>query len=182
MVDRNFHPDDSQIEREQFAYEVLLNKFDVMLKRRAAAGHANRGLVIHDRRVVAERDIQSWTSEWRKAAGNIGQLMNLADVPLFADSRATRLLQIADIVSYALFRRYAPGAPGRAFMKLWPLFHAEDGAVHGLVHYTPSFGQATCDCEACRGRLIEAGQARFVQPAKRESRLRRRTRGRRTTE
>lgn len=155
-----------------------MNKFDAMLKRRAVHGHTNRGLVIHDRRVVAERDIQSWTSEWRKAAGNIGQLMNLADVPLFADSRATRLLQVADVVSYALFRRYAPGAPGKStFMTLWPLFHAEDGAVHGLVHYTPSFGQAACDCEACRGRLLEAGQARFVQPSKRAGRFRRRTRG-----
>jgi hypothetical protein len=162
VVDRNFRPHDSQVERERFAYEVLLNKFDVMLKRRALAGYTNRGLVIHDRRVVAERDIQSWTSEWRKAAGNVGQLMNLADVPLFADSRATRLLQVADVVSYALFRRYAPGTPAvPAFMKLWPLFHAEDGAVHGLVHYTPSFGQAACDCEACRGRLFEAGQSAF---------------------
>ena len=97
-----FTPDWSVFERERFAYEVLPNKFDVMLKRiRSRSESHDRGLVIHDRRVVAERDIQDWTREWQKAAGSIGQLRNLADVPLFADSRASRLIQAADLVSYA---------------------------------------------------------------------------------
>ncbi|WP_328527618.1 DUF3800 domain-containing protein [Nocardioides sp. NBC_00368] len=174
VVDRNFHSGESQLQRERFAYEVLLNKFDVMLKRRTRDGFPNRGLVIHDRRVVAETDIQTWTSEWRKAAGTIGQLMNLADVPLFADSRATRLLQVADLVSYAIFRRYSPDVVKELnFDKVWPLFHAEDGHVHGLVHYTPSFGQATCNCEPCRGRLLEEGQAAHIRPARGRSRRRR---------
>lgn len=176
VVDKNFRPDWNQVERERFAYEVLLNKFDVMLKTvRVQRGLPNRGLVIHDRRVVAERDIQSWTSEWRKAAGNVGQLMNLADVPLFADSRATRLLQVADLVSYSLYRRYNPEIKEEpSFATIWPRFHAEDGAVHGCVHYSPSFGQGACTCEPCSGRL-EAEIAHFVKPAK-SSRRRRRTR------
>ncbi|HET8640519.1 MAG TPA: hypothetical protein VFM37_01205 [Pseudonocardiaceae bacterium] len=75
VVERLFRKDWSDVERERFAYEVLLNKFDVMLKRRRVRkGLPNRGLVIHDRRVVAERDIQQWASEWRVAAGRIGQL------------------------------------------------------------------------------------------------------------
>ena len=94
VLDLHFHSAWSTIERERFAYEVMLNKFDVMLKRlRQDARTMNRGLVIHDRRVVAERDIQEWTREWQKAAGTIGQLRNMADVPLFADSRASRLIQ-----------------------------------------------------------------------------------------
>jgi hypothetical protein len=53
----------NQVEKEQFAYEVLLNKFDVMLKNlRTRQELPNQGLVIHDRRVIAEREIQSWTS------------------------------------------------------------------------------------------------------------------------
>lgn len=177
VIDRNFHPSDSQLQREQFAYEVLLNKFDVMLKRREQDGHPNRGLVIHDRRVVAERDIQSWTSEWRKSAGDVGQLKNLADVPLFADSRATRLIQVADIVAYALWRRYAPDVTNEPnFAKLWPRFHTEDGHVHGLVHYTPSFGQASCECEACQGRLLESAQSKFVRNTTSTPRRRQRTR------
>lgn len=114
----------------------------------------NRGLVIHDRRVVAEHDIQAWTAGWRESAGNVGQLRNLADVPLFADSRATRLLQVADLVSYAVFRRYAPASDASYFTTLLPKFHADDGQLHGCVHYTPSFGQGACECEPCARRLI----------------------------
>ncbi|WP_457202285.1 DUF3800 domain-containing protein [Nocardioides sp. HB32] len=177
VVDRNFRADWSQIEKERFAYEVLLNKFDMLLKTlRVKKGLPNRGLVIHDRRVVAERDIQSWTSEWRAAAGNIGQLMNLADVPLFADSRATRLLQVADLVSYALYRRYNPTIPKEPnFATIWPRFHKEKTHVHGCVHYSPSFGQGSCACEPCTGRL-EADTAQFIQASTRPKRTRMRTR------
>jgi len=178
VLDAKFHTSWSQIERERFAYEVLLNKFDVMLKTvRVQKSLPNRGLVIHDRRVVAERDIQSWTSEWRAAAGKVGQLRNLADVPLFADSRATRLLQVADLVSYSLYRRYRPGNAGEAsFATIWPRFHTEKGFAHGCVHYSPSFGQGSCECEPCAARL-ELESVQMVGSAPEQpKRVRRRTR------
>lgn len=167
-VERRFHADWSQIERERFAYEVLLGKFDVMLKTlRTAKGRPNRGLVIHDRRVVAEQDIQSWTSAWRSTAERIGQLRNLADVPLFSDSRATRLLQAADIISYAVFRRYASHDAATGFSMIWPKFHSEKGITHGCVHYTPSFGQGDCECEPCQQRLLAEATRTAKAPRKR---------------
>lgn len=168
VVERAFHQNWSELERERFAYEVLLAKFDVMLKTlRVQKNRPNRGLVIHDRRVVAERDIQAWTAGWRVAAERIGQLRNLADVPLFADSRATRLLQVADLISYAVFRRYNPQSKdARYFDKVWPLFHSESGVVHGCVHYTPSYGKGSCDCQPCEHRLLAeaARSARVRRP------------------
>lgn len=66
VLDARFRGDQPQVDRERFAYEVLLNKFDIMLKKtREDHGLSNRGLVIHDRRVVAEQDIQSWVMGWR---------------------------------------------------------------------------------------------------------------------
>lgn len=154
IIDTNFHSEWTVFERERFAYEVLLNKFDVMLKRiRSKTSYDNRGLVIHDRRVVAERDIQDWTREWQKAAGSVGQLRNLADVPLFADSRATRLVQAADLVSYALYRHYDPGRQGIDYIeKIWEAFDSDGGNLHGAVHFTPSFVGGTCACRPCSGR------------------------------
>jgi hypothetical protein len=156
VLDLHFHSTLSAVDRERFAYEVLLNKFDVMLKRqRKGANAGNRGLVIHDRRVVAERDIQEWTREWQKAAGTVGQLRNMADVPLFADSRASRLIQAADLVSYALYRHYDPGLRNRDYVRrLWHAFDAVDGALHGCVHFTPSFGSGSCQCVPCQNRLL----------------------------
>ncbi len=155
-VERNFHPDWSPFERERWAYEVLLGKFDVMLKTlRNQKQLPNRGLVIHDRRVVAERDIQSWVAQWRETAERIGQLQNLADVPLFGDSRATRLLQMADLVSYAVFRNYnTQSSSDIEFNKIWPAFHTEGTTTHGCVHFTPSFGQGSCPCVPCTQRLL----------------------------
>jgi hypothetical protein len=154
VLDRRFHSDWSVFERERFAYEVLLNKFDVMLKKtRLRAGREDRGLVIHDRRVVAERDIQDWTREWQKAAGSVGQLRNLADVPLFADSRASRLIQAADLVSYSLYRHYDPNRSSFDYVEdIWERFDSEGDVLHGCVHFTPSFAAGGCICRPCSGR------------------------------
>jgi uncharacterized protein DUF3800 len=162
VIDRRFHSEWTVFERERFAYEVMLNKFDVMLKRiRSHTSLDNRGLVIHDRRVVAERDIQEWTREWQRAAGTIGQLRNLADVPLFADSRATRLVQAADLVSYALYRHYDPAPPRVDYAeKIWEVFDSDGEALHGAVHFTPSFVGGNCNCLPCAGRRAVLTAAR----------------------
>ncbi|WAB84079.1 DUF3800 domain-containing protein [Microcella daejeonensis] len=164
-VEKDFHSDWSPIERERWAYEVLLGKFDVMLKTlRNNRNLPNRGLVIHDRRVVAERDIQTWTAQWRVTAERIGQLRNLADVPLFSDSRATRLLQLADIVSYAVFRNYNQQSPSdREFQKIWQGFHSENSVTHGCVHFTPSYGQGACSCAPCSERLLAESSKKHVK-------------------
>lgn len=155
VLDRQFRQGYTVTQREQFAYEVLLNKFDMMVGRHRQAEAINYGLVIHDKRVVAERDIQEWTREWRKAAGAIGQIRNLADVPLFADSKATRLIQAADLVSYAIWRHYLPGETDLPYMdRLWGGFDRKEGSLHGIVHYSPSYGAGSCPCRPCRERLI----------------------------
>ncbi len=165
VIDAKFRSNESQVTREQFAYEVLLNKFDVMLKPFRSSTNPQHGLVIHDRRIVAERDIQGWTAEWRLAAGRVGQLRNLADVPVFADSRASRLLQVADLVSYALFRAYMPETPdGRYFDVIWDKFNRVGETVHGCVHYTPSFGAGICECLPCQSRLPTATPPLFSRP------------------
>jgi hypothetical protein len=153
VIDRRFRSGLPPIHRERFAYEVLLTKFDVILKRTRRNVDSTRGLVIHDRRIVAERDIQEWTRQWQRAAGTLPQLRNLADVPLFADSRASRLLQAADLVSYALYRHYDPSRKGVDYVEaLWPRFDSVDDVMHGCVHYTPSFGSQSCHCLPCVSR------------------------------
>ena len=97
----------------------------------------------------------------KKPSGKPGQAP-LADVPLFGDSRATRLLQAADLVSYAVFRRYNRQSPSSAeFDTLWSAFHREDGVVHGAVHYTPSFGNGVFDCSPCEQRLLAEAAKRI---------------------
>ncbi|MCY3953067.1 MAG: DUF3800 domain-containing protein, partial [bacterium] len=91
------------------AFELVTKKFDDFVDRMSRGGQQQRGLIVHDRSSV-EGTLQQWTNQWRVASSSLGQLRNLVDVPLFADSRATRALQAADLVAYALFRYYSrPG-------------------------------------------------------------------------
>jgi len=144
--------DGSYRDREQRAYEEVLHKFDEMLNRRArSSGEHERGIVIHDRRVI-EGDVQEWTQSWREVAGRIGKLTHIADVPFFADSRASRLIQAADFISWGLYRYYGTAHDDRYAKQLWARFDSDGGAMHGLIHVHPGFRGGTCMCPACASR------------------------------
>jgi len=161
VVDRDKVP--IRREREKLAYELVLNKFDAMLGRINRAGlPPQSGLVVHDQKVVhggrriwtAERAIQEWTRDWREVAGRVGRLRNFADVPLFADSKATRLIQAADVVSYALWRAYGPRPPKPQYLnRVLRRFDAEGGVMHGLIHVSRAFATGSCPCPPCQNRL-----------------------------
>ncbi len=145
--------DSSYKDREQRAYEEVLHRFDELLTRQGyASGVHERGLVIHDRRVI-ERDVQTWTQTWRQVAGRIGKLTHFTDVPLFADSKASRIIQAADFVSWGLWRYYGPSGDESWVKPLWNRFDCADGVMHGLVHVAPGYREGTCQCPPCRSRI-----------------------------
>jgi hypothetical protein len=146
--------DGSYRDRWPRAYEEVLHRFDEMLTRQAPQGIKihQRGIAIHDNHVL-ERDVQSWVAEWRHAAGRIGVLTHLSDVPLFADSQASRLIQAADFVCWALWRYYSQPTPDEQWIKqLWAGFDHADGKMHGLVHVNPAFARGGCRCPPCASR------------------------------
>jgi Protein of unknown function (DUF3800) len=147
-------------DREQRAYEEVLHKFDEMLERQAhASGQHEGGIVIHDRRVLEERTVQAWTQSWREVAGRIGKLTHIVDVPFFADSRASRLIQAADFVAWGLFRYYGPAQDERWTKGLWDRFDSVGPAMHGLIHVHPRFRAGTCRCPACGSRVRASSTA-----------------------
>ncbi len=138
--------------RKLRAYELVTKKFDDFVYRISSRGLQQRGLIIHDHSGI-EGTLQNWTTQWREASSSLGQLRNLAEVPLFADSRATRALRAADLVAYALFRYYSrPGGTRdeRYMRHLWRQFDAEDGRMHGLIHDCSYHYR--CRCPACASR------------------------------
>lgn len=144
--------DGSYSDREERAYEEVLHKFDEMLTRHGhEAGTHERGIVIHDRRVI-EDDVQAWTRSWREVAGRIGKLTHIVDVPFFADSRASRLIQAADFVAWGLFRYYGPAQDEKWIKDLWASFDAVGTAMHGLIHVHPHFKARSCVCPPCASR------------------------------
>jgi hypothetical protein len=138
-------PDDPM----EFAFEQIANRFDRMLGRMYKLGDTQRGLVILDKSSY-EESMQKLTREFRTTGHRWGNLHNFADVPLFVDSTATRMIQYADMVAYAVRRYYEKGEP-TYFDIIKGKFDAEGGVIHGLVHYTPA--GSPCNCVACRQRV-----------------------------
>ena len=66
-----------------------------------------RGLMIFDQS-KHEKTVQALMAQYRTTGASFGRIKRLAEVPLFTDSKITRMLQLADFVAYAIFRYYEP--------------------------------------------------------------------------
>lgn len=87
-------------------FQQLISRFDHFLAREHTHfGNTHRGLVIFDK-TSKERPIQALARDFKTIGHDWGTLRNMAEVPAFIDSQATRLIQLADLVAYALFRKY----------------------------------------------------------------------------
>jgi len=132
------------------AFEELCNRFDLFLKRLHAQGNTQRGLIIFDETRYESR-LQTLLAEYRGTGTRFGRVYNFADIPFFTDSKSTRLLQLPDLVAYAVFRRYERS-------NTWLLdqiinnFDSDGGIIHGLVHLTAN--RSACTCPACLTRRL----------------------------
>ena len=129
----------------EIAFEDLCSRFDRYLQRLRAGGDTQRGLVILDK-TTYETTLQRMSVEFRTLGTRWGVIRHLADTPFFVDSRASRVIQLADHVAHAVFRRYEVGDT-QYFDRIAHKFDAEDGIVHGLAHKEP--GNPRCMCIAC---------------------------------
>ena len=145
------HRHGKQSGRDETVYNHVLAKFSDMLATRSTADTPQRGVVIHDERHDHEKVLQAQVSrDWRTASP---KFKNLAEVPLFADSKASRLLQAADLVCYALYRHYSNTPPDSAWVApLWDLAYQTGNEMTGLIHLTPDFRTGICTCPPCASR------------------------------
>lgn len=137
----------------EFAFEDLCSRFDRYLTRLHRSGDRHRGQIVLDKS-TRETSLQRLTKEFRRIGTQWGAIRHLADVPFFVDSSASRLVQAADHVAHAVFRRYNAGDT-QYFDLVAPKFDFADGVVHGLAHKTRP-GE-TCLCPACLSRTVRQG-------------------------
>lgn len=143
VVHRSAVSPDDPMER---AFEQVCNRFDKFLGRLHRRANTQRGLIILDRSTY-ETSLQGLARDFRTVGHRWGQLYNLADVPLFVDSRATRMVQYADMIAYAT-RRYFEQGDSSYFDIIAGRFDSEGGIVHGLIHLKPAM--ESCNCFCCR--------------------------------
>jgi hypothetical protein len=115
-----------------FCFEHLAMRFDAFLARRHAKhGDAQRGMMLFDESSTEQR-LQTLAREFKYKGHTWGKTRNYAEVPVFLDSRATRLIQLADLVAYALFRHFEHG-DSQYFDIIKDRFDTEGGVEHGLI-------------------------------------------------
>ena len=113
-----------------YTFEHLTSRFDHFLVRLFRGGDKQRGLILFDKS-VHEKSLQSLARDFRTVGNSWGVLRNLSEVPVFLDSKASRLVQLADLVAYALFRKWEKN-DSRFFDVIRDRFDNEGGVQHGL--------------------------------------------------
>ena len=86
-------------ESMEYAFEQVSSRFDMFLGRLHRNNDTQRGLIVLDDSSY-ETSLQSLAREFRTQGHRWGKLHNLSDVPLFVNSKATRMIQFADLIAY----------------------------------------------------------------------------------
>lgn len=115
----------------EYAFEQLASRFDQYLRRLYLKhGDPQRGLILFDRSTT-ERRIQTLARDFKHEGHTWGKTKNYAEVPVFMDSKASRLIQLADLVAHSLYRFQAYN-DNTFFKVIDRCFDSEGGAEHGL--------------------------------------------------
>lgn len=129
----------------ELAFENLCSRFDLFISR---IYHENNerhaGLIILDES-SHETSLQQLAINFRKVGTKWRVTKNLQEVPLFVDSRASRSIQLADHIAYAVFRRYE-AKDLNYYDVIESCFDADEERIHGLIHKTSSL---SCTCPSC---------------------------------
>lgn len=144
-------PSDNPVEKAFYELcghiDAFINRTNLSLDKK----EKNRGLMILDSSRY-KGHLDQLLLEYKKRGGTkFGRIYNIADAPTFADSKTTRLLQAADLVSYAIFRRYQRGDT-TLLDRLISRFDSDDGIIHGLMHQISRWRE--CTCPACLSRRL----------------------------
>jgi len=89
-----------------------------------------RGLILFDKSSTEAR-IQTLARDFKYSGHQYGKTRNYAEVPVFLDSKASRLIQLADLIAYAIFRNFEFNDP-QFYEIIQNCFDSEGGVIHGI--------------------------------------------------
>jgi hypothetical protein len=134
----------------ELAFEDLCSRFNLYLQRIQSEEQKQRGLIILDNSSY-ETSLQKLAGDFRSLGTRWGVIRTMADTPMFLDSKASRVIQVADHIAYAGFRRYESG--DTSFLDIISAkFDQHEGKIHGLVHKQTN--NPNCMCPACLSRRV----------------------------
>lgn len=144
----HFDPSKSKQSIDEQAFEQIVSRFEQFLVKTDHSDENqsdNYGLLVHDNnQTVAKKH----TAQMRKFLidGTLWtDVEKLIETPLFVDSELTRMVQVADLCSYAL-RRYLENGEEELFNHIFKRADRARGTVVGVRH----FSDLSCKCKICK--------------------------------
>lgn len=132
----------------QMLFETLCSRFDKFIRRVHLKNKNNKekGLIILDEAPTYESILQDMALNFRRSGTKWDEMLqSIQEVPLFVNSKASRPIQAADHIAYAIFRRYERG-DAQYFDIIQSCFDRSGPSIFGLAHITKD---ADCLCPSC---------------------------------
>jgi len=128
------------------AFEQVVSRFERYLADMESlnAGERSLGILVHDNNDTVARRHTALMRDFLAKGTLWTSIKHIIETPLFVDSKLTRMVQIADLVSYA-FRRYHENDEVDLFRKILTRAHRAGRSAVGIRHYTAPH----CSCEVC---------------------------------
>jgi hypothetical protein len=138
---------------DEQAFEQLVSRFEQYLEstEEQPGGKMSHGLLVHDNNQTVAKKHTELMRRFHKQGTLWTRIQRLIETPLFVDSSLTRLVQIADLCSYAL-RRYLENQEADLFNRIFMRADRRGTTVVGVRHFTG----ANCGCEICKAHRSRA--------------------------
>ncbi|MHB1023661.1 MAG: DUF3800 domain-containing protein [Acidobacteriaceae bacterium] len=141
----HFDPSRNQRNIDQQAFEQVVSRFERYLTNINNSESQNYGLLVHDNNETVARKHTQLMRRFHAQGTLWTRVERIIEAPLFVDSKLTRMVQVADLCSYAL-RRYLENSETELFQKLFVRADRVGNTVVGMRHFTGP----TCACEICK--------------------------------
>jgi hypothetical protein len=127
----------------EHAFEQVVSRFQMFLA--SAGGSSTFGMLVHDQNQTACSNLTSLMRAFHRDGTAYASIPNIIETPLFVDSSLTSMVQVADLVAYAV-RRFVEKGETDLLNRVQSRFDRRDNVVVGLRHYTAS---RPCRCRIC---------------------------------
>ncbi len=128
------------------AFEQLVSRFEQYLEN-INKGQDQKvfGILVHDNNQTIAKKHTSQMMNFHSDGTLWTNIEHIIETPLFVDSQLTRMVQVADLCSYAL-RRYVENGEDDLFGRVFVRADRHHGKTVGVRH----FCDHSCSCEICK--------------------------------
>lgn len=143
---KHFDPTIMQRDIGEQAFEQVVSRFELYLANLSPdVEHRIFGILVHDNNQTVATKHTEMMRNFHQHGTLWTNIFRIIETPLFVDSKLTRMVQLADLCSYAL-RRYVENDETALFRTIFQRADSARGVAVGVRHFT----RMTCACLICQ--------------------------------